>query len=74
MLYNKFIFLERSDDTMKVYDKEIYNKQENIRMTIILVIVFLIGFFAGYYAHSLKNSEKNNQEETNNTVLQVKNE
>lgn len=37
---------------MKVYDKEIYEKQESIKFTLLIVIVFLVGFFAGYFAHS----------------------
>lgn len=37
---------------MKVYDKEIYEKQESIKFTLLIVIVFLVGFFAGYLASS----------------------
>jgi len=37
---------------MKVYDKEIYNKQESLRTVIVLIVVFLLGFFAGYMANS----------------------
>lgn len=37
---------------MKIYDKEMYKKQESIRMTIIVIVVFLIGFIAGYLATS----------------------
>ena len=38
--------------TMKVYDKEIYNKQESIKTTIIIIVAFLIGFAVGYFATS----------------------
>ena len=31
---------------MKVYDKEIYEKQESIKYTLLIIIVFLVGFFA----------------------------
>ena len=37
---------------MKVYDKEIYEKQESIKFTLLIIIVFLVGFFAGYLANS----------------------
>ena len=38
--------------SMKIYDKEIYKKQESMKMTIIIIVVFLIGFVAGYLATS----------------------
>lgn len=37
---------------MKVYDKEIYEKQESIKFTLLIIVVFLVGFFAGYLASS----------------------
>ena len=43
---------------MKVYDKEIYEKQESIKFTLLIVIVFLVGFFAGYLANSFTNSKE----------------
>lgn len=43
---------------MKVYDKEMYNKQESLRTIIFLVIVFLLGFFAGYMAHSFSQTHE----------------
>ena len=44
---------------MKVYDKEIYQKQESIKYTVIIIIVFLLGFVAGYFASSF--SKTNNE-------------
>lgn len=43
---------------MKVYDKEIYEKQESIKFTLLIVIVFLVGFFAGYLASSFTSSKE----------------
>ncbi|MDO5555492.1 MAG: hypothetical protein Q4G09_02215 [Clostridia bacterium] len=43
---------------MKVYDKEIYEKQESIKFTLLIIIVFLIGFFAGYLANSFTTPKK----------------
>lgn len=48
---------------MKVYDKEIYQKQESIKYTVIIIVVFLLGFIAGYFANSFSNAEpKSNNE------------
>lgn len=56
---------------MKIYDKEMYKKQESFRNYAIIIIVFLIGFFAGYMAHSLGISEAENN---NNNTVQVVNQ
>ena len=40
---------------MKVYDKEIYQKQESIKYTVIIIVVFLLGFVAGYLASSFSS-------------------
>ena len=50
---------------MKVYDKEIYQKQESIKYTMIIIIVFLLGFFAGFMASSFTTPK----EKENNTNL-----
>lgn len=43
---------------MKVYDKEIYEKQESIKYTLLVIIVFLVGFFAGYMACSFTSQKE----------------
>ncbi len=43
---------------MKVYDKEMYNKQESIKTTVVMILVFLIGFVAGYLANSFSTSNQ----------------
>ena len=53
---------------MKVYDKEIYEKQESLRFTLLIVVVFLVGFFAGYFANSFTS-----QKEVNNTTVKIEN-
>lgn len=58
---------------MKVYDKEIYKKQESISITFILIIVFLLGFFTGYITNSFSNAEKNDTINSNNIETQIKN-
>lgn len=54
---------------MKVYDKEIYEKQESIKFTLLIVIVFLVGFFAGYIAHSFTSQK----EVSSNESVQIEN-
>lgn len=54
---------------MKVYDKEIYEKQESIKFTLLIVIVFLVGFFAGYLA----NSFTSHKEVPENKSVQIEN-
>jgi len=43
---------------MKVYDKDMYNKQESMKTIIIFIVVFLLGFFAGYMSHSFNDSHE----------------
>lgn len=52
---------------MKVYDKEIYSKQESLRTIVVIIIVFLLGFFAGYMAKSFNETHK--PENTNSTYV-----
>ena len=54
---------------MKVYDKEIYEKQESLRFTLLIIVVFLVGFFAGYFANSFASQK----EVTNNNAIQIEN-
>ena len=53
---------------MKVYDKEIYEKQESLRFTLLIIVVFLVGFFAGYFANSITS-----QKEVPNNTIQIEN-
>jgi len=55
---------------MKVYDKEIYEKQESIKFTILIIVVFLVGFFAGYIACSFTSNKPTENQIKNNIVIQ----
>lgn len=57
---------------MKIYDKEIYKKQESIRWIVIIIIVFLLGFFAGYIVNMESDEQKENN--TINSTMQVQEE
>ena len=52
---------------MKVYDKEIYEKQESIKFTLLIIVVFLVGFFSGYFAKSFTSTKT--IENTNNNMI-----
>lgn len=54
---------------MKVYDKEIYEKQESLKFALLIIVVFLVGFFAGYLANSF-TSQKEVQD---NQIVQIEN-
>lgn len=56
---------------MKVYDKEIYERQESIKFTLLIIVVFLVGFFAGYVANSFTSNSK--EVNTQNNVQQIEN-
>lgn len=53
---------------MKVYDKEMYSKQESLKTTVVFIIVFLLGFFAGYITKSF-NNEPVKENNTNSTYV-----
>lgn len=52
---------------MKVYDKEMYNKQESLKAICVIIIVFLLGFVAGYFARNISETQK--IEDTNSTYF-----
>lgn len=56
---------------MKVYDKEMYNKQESIRSTVIIILVFLIGFVAGYLASSFSTTTNNVMENKTTKITEL---
>lgn len=52
---------------MKIYDKNLYKSQENIRTVVIVIVAFLLGFFAGYFTNSFNHQ---NTVDSNNVVSQ----
>lgn len=57
---------------MKVYDKEMYNRQESLRTTVIIILVFLIGFVAGYLANSFSTSSNDIVEKNETNITELK--
>ena len=58
---------------MKIYDKDMYNKQEEMRYVIIVVVAFLVGFFVGYMPNSFTTSKEENKIENdlNNVTASI---
>lgn len=55
---------------MKIYDKEVYNRQEEIRNVIIIIISFLVGFFVGYMANTITHTDNNTVNIINNLAVE----
>lgn len=45
---------------MKIYDKEIYQKEQIIKSVLLVVGVFVLGFIVGYFVHSFEKQEEMN--------------
>lgn len=55
---------------MKIYDKEIYNKQKNMNTITIIIISFIIGFIVGYFGNAATKQQHNNTvENVNNSIV-----
>ena len=54
---------------MKIYDKEIFRRNEVLKSTLLLLVTFLLGFAIGYIANIdktyVRELEKNVQEQQN---------
>lgn len=57
---------------MKVYDKDMYNRQESLRSTFVIILVFLIGFVAGYLASSFSTTDNNVIENKTAKITELK--
>lgn len=58
---------------MKIYDKEMYSKQEGLKNGVIILLVFLIGFVAGYFAHYFTINEDRDVNNTESVQMERKN-
>lgn len=54
---------------MKIYDKEIYNREQTIKSVVLVIIVFLLGFFTGFVVNKPKKQENTNTLPDNNTAI-----
>ena len=55
---------------MKIYDKDMYQKEQKMQSIIMIVIIFVIGFVIGYFAHNFEKQEEINTLEKEMYVLQ----
>ena len=54
---------------MKIYDKEIYDRQKNINTLTIILLAFIIGFACGYIANA-----KTDKPESAENSISIQNE
>ncbi len=57
---------------MKIYDKEMYQKEQWIKSVLLVVGIFILGFIVGYFVHSFEKQETINALEQNVYNLQQK--
>ncbi len=55
---------------MKIYDKDMYQKEQKLQTIILIVVIFIIGFLIGYFAHKFEKQEQINSLETQIEVLE----
>ena len=55
---------------MKIYDKEIYQKEQIIKSVLLIIGVFVIGFMIGYFFHGMEKQNEINTLEKNIYVLE----
>jgi len=42
---------------MKIYDKEMYQKEQWIKSVLLVVGIFILGFVIGYFVHSFEKQD-----------------
>jgi len=57
---------------MKIYDKDMYQKEQWIKSVALVVGIFIIGFIVGYFVHNLDKQDTINALEQNVYTLQRK--
>ena len=57
---------------MKIYDKEMYQKEQWIKSVLLVVGIFILAFIVGYFVHSFEKQETINALEQNVYNLQQK--
>lgn len=55
---------------MKIYDKEMYQKEQWIKSVLLVVGIFVLGFIIGYFVHSFEKQEEINTLKQNVYKLQ----
>lgn len=55
---------------MKIYDKEMYQKEQWIKSVLLVIGVFVLGFIVGYFVHNFEKQEEINTLQQNVYILQ----
>ena len=42
---------------MKIYDKEMYQKEQWIKSVLLVIGIFVLGFIVGYFVHNIEKQE-----------------
>ncbi len=42
---------------MKIYDKEMYQKEQWIKSVLLVIGIFVLGFIVGYFVHNFEKQE-----------------
>ena len=50
---------------MKIYDKEMYQKEQWIKSVLLVIGIFILGFVVGYFVHNFEEQETINVLEQN---------
>ena len=50
---------------MKIYDKEMYQKEQWIKSVLLVIGIFILGFVVGYFVHNFEEQENINVLEQN---------
>lgn len=55
---------------MKIYDKEIYQKEQIIKSVLLVIGIFVLGFIVGYFVHNFEKQEEINVLQQNTYYMQ----
>lgn len=55
---------------MKIYDKEIYQKEQIIKSVLLVIGIFVLGFIVGYFVHNFEKQEEINVLQQNTYRMQ----
>lgn len=55
---------------MKIYDKDMYQKEQWIKSVLLVVGIFVLGFIVGYFVHNFEKQEEVTKLQEQVNVLQ----
>lgn len=64
---------EEKGKNIKIYDKDMTEKENNLKESILVLVIFFLGFLVGYFVKNTEDISKTNQI-TNQNILIVQQE